>query len=78
MYMIVKDGVCSLVSCEYFDLVKLCKNLIIVIGVLVIKVVLEDKVVKGVEYVVNGKIEIVVVFNEVILSVGFIGLLYIL
>ena len=52
MHMTVKDGVRSSASREYLDPVKSRKNLTIVTGALVTKVVLEDKVAKGVEYVV--------------------------
>ena len=55
MHMTVKDGVRSSASREYLDPVKHRKNLTIVTGALVTKVALEDKVAKGVEYVVNGK-----------------------
>ena len=73
MHMTVKDGVRSSASREYLDPVKSRKNLTIVTGALVTKVVLEDKVAKGVEYVVNGKIETAAASNEVILSAGSIG-----
>ena len=73
MHMTVKDGVRSSASREYLDPVKSRKNLTIVTGALVTKVVLEDKVAKGVEYVVNGKIATAAASNEVILSAGSIG-----
>ncbi|MFT5178294.1 choline dehydrogenase [Alteromonas sp.] len=73
MHMTVKDGVRSSASREYLDPVKSRKNLTIVTGALVTKVVLEDKVAKGVEYVVNGKTETAAASNEVILSTGSIG-----
>ena len=73
MHMTVKDGVRSSTSREYLDPVKSRKNLTIVTGALVTKVVLEDKVAKGVEYVVNGKTETAATSNEVILSAGSIG-----
>ncbi|AMN12601.1 choline dehydrogenase [Alteromonas sp. DY56-G5] len=73
MHMTVKDGVRSSASREYLDPVKSRKNLTIVTGALVTKVVLEDKVAKGVEYVVNGKTETAATSNEVILSAGSIG-----
>lgn len=73
MHMTVKDGVRSSASREYLDPVKSRKNLTIVTGALVTKVVLEDKVAKGVEYVVNGKNETAATSNEVILSAGSIG-----
>ena len=73
MHMTVKDGVRSSASREYLDPVKHRKNLTIVTGALVTKVVLEDKVAKGVEYVVNGKTETARTSNEVILSAGSIG-----
>ena len=73
MHMTVKDGVRSSASREYLDPVKSRKNLTIVTGALVTKVVLEDKVAKGVEYVVNGKTEPAATSNEVILSAGSIG-----
>ncbi|MGB0566328.1 MAG: choline dehydrogenase [Alteromonas macleodii] len=73
MHMTVKDGVRSSASREYLDPVKSRKNLAIVTGALVTKVVLEDKVAKGVEYVVNGKTETAATSNEVILSAGSIG-----
>ncbi len=73
MHMTVKDGVRSSASREYLDPVKSRKNLTIVTGALVTKVVLEDKVAKGVEYVVNGKTETASTSNEVILSAGSIG-----
>ncbi|OJF68861.1 choline dehydrogenase [Alteromonas sp. V450] len=73
MHMTVKDGVRSSTSREYLDPVKSRKNLSIVTGALVTKVVLEDKVAKGVEYVVNGKTETASTSNEVILSAGSIG-----
>jgi choline dehydrogenase len=73
MHMTVKDGVRSSASREYLDPVKSRKNLTIVTGALVTKVVLEDKVAKGVEYVVNGKVETAAASNEVILSAGSIG-----
>ena len=73
MHMTVKDGVRSSASREYLDPVKHRKNLTIVTGALATKVVLEDKVAKGVEYVVNGKTETARTSNEVILSAGSIG-----
>ena len=73
MHMTVKDGVRSSASREYLDPVNSRKNLTIVTGALVTKVVLEDKVAKGVEYVVNGKVETAAASNEVILSAGSIG-----
>ena len=73
MHMTVKDGVRSSASREYLDPIKSRKNLTIVTGALVTKVVLEDKVAKGVEYVVNGKTETAATSNEVILSTGSIG-----
>ena len=73
MHMTVKDGVRSSASREYLDPVKSRKNLTIVTGALVTKVVLEDKVAKGVEYVVNGKTKTAAASNEVILSAGSIG-----
>lgn len=73
MHMTVKDGVRSSASREYLDPVKSRKNLTIVTGALVTKVVLEDKVAKGVEYVVNGKAETAAASHEVILSAGSIG-----
>lgn len=73
MHMTVKDGVRSSASREYLDPVKSRKNLTIVTGALVTKVVLEDKVAKGVEYVVNGRTETAAASNEVILSAGSIG-----
>ncbi|MHC6646259.1 choline dehydrogenase [Alteromonas sp. HB246098] len=73
MHMTVKDGVRSSASREYLDPVKSRKNLTIVTGALVTKVVLENKVAKGVEYVVNGKAETAATSNEVILSAGSIG-----
>ncbi|WP_334022172.1 choline dehydrogenase [Alteromonas sp. S015] len=73
MHMTVKDGVRSSASREYLDPVKSRKNLTIVTGALVTKVVLANKVAKGVEYVVNGKTETATTSNEVILSAGSIG-----
>ncbi len=73
MHMTVKDGVRSSASREYLDPVKSRKNLTIVTGALVTKVVLEDKVAKGVEYVVNGKTETAAASNEVVLSAGSVG-----
>jgi choline dehydrogenase len=73
MHMTVKDGVRSSASREYLDPVKSRKNLTIVTGALVTKVVLEDKVAKGVEYVVNGKTKTAAASSEVILSAGSIG-----
>jgi choline dehydrogenase len=73
MHMTVKDGVRSSASREYLDPIKSRKNLTIVTGALVTKVVLEDKVAKGVEYVVNGKALTAATSNEVILSAGSIG-----
>ena len=73
MHMTVKDGVRSSASREYLDPVKSRKNLTIVTGALVTKVVLENKAAKGVEYVVNGKAETANTSNEVILSAGSIG-----
>ena len=73
MHMTVKDGVRSSASREYLDPIKSRKNLTIVTGALVTKVVLEDKVAKGVEYVVNGKTETAAASHEVILSAGSIG-----
>ena len=73
MHMTVKDGVRSSASREYLDPVKSRKNLTIVTGALVTKVVLDNKVAKGVEYVVNGKTETANTSNEVILSAGSIG-----
>ncbi|NDW20469.1 choline dehydrogenase [Alteromonas hispanica] len=73
MHMTVKGGVRSSTSREYLDPVKSRKNLTIVTGALVTKVVLDNKVAKGVEYVVNGKTNTAVTNNEVILSAGSIG-----
>ena len=73
MHMTVKDGVRSSASREYLDPIKSRKNLTIVTGALVTKVVLEDKTAKGVEYVVNGKAETAAASHEVILSAGSIG-----
>ncbi|WP_394221247.1 choline dehydrogenase [Alteromonas gracilis] len=73
MHMTVKDGVRSSTSREYLDPVKSRKNLTIVTGALVTKVLLESKVAKGVEYVVNGKENTAQTTNEVILSAGSIG-----
>lgn len=73
MHMTVKGGVRSSTSREYLDPVKSRKNLTIVTGALVTKVVLANKVAKGVEYVVNGKTNTAVTNNEVILSAGSIG-----
>ena len=73
MHMTVKGGVRSSTSREYLDPVKSRKNLTIVTGALVTKVVLDNKVAKGVEYVVNGKTNTALANNEVILSAGSIG-----
>ena len=73
MHMTVKDGVRSSASREYLDPVKSRKNLTIVTGALVTKVVLKDKVAKGFKYVFNGKPETAATSNEVILSAGSIG-----
>ena len=73
MHMTVKDGVRSSASREYLDPIKSRKNLTIVTGALVTNVVLDNKVAKGVEYVVNGKTQTANTTNEVILSAGSIG-----
>ncbi|GFD90363.1 oxygen-dependent choline dehydrogenase [Tenacibaculum sp. KUL152] len=73
MHMTVKNGVRSSTSREYLDPVKSRKNLTVVTGALVTKVLLEDKTATGVEYQVKGKTHNAISSKEVILSAGSIG-----
>ena len=73
MHMTVKNGVRSSTSREYLDPVKSRKNLHIVTGALVTKVILDGKTATGVEYQVKGKNRQVHTNKEVILSAGSIG-----
>lgn len=73
MHMTVKNGVRSSTSREYLDPVKSRKNLTVVTGALVTKVLLEDKTATGVEYQVKGKTHNAKSSKEVILSAGSIG-----
>ncbi|MEC8232577.1 MAG: choline dehydrogenase [Pseudomonadota bacterium] len=73
MHMTVKNGVRSSTSREYLDPVKSRKNLTIVTGALVTRVLLEDKAATGVEYQVKGKTHNAKSSKEVILSAGSIG-----
>ena len=73
MHMTVKNGVRSSTSREYLDPVKSRKNLTVVTGALVTKVLLEDKIATGVEYQVKGKTHNAISSKEVILSAGSIG-----
>ncbi|MCB4434981.1 choline dehydrogenase [Alteromonas sp. McT4-15] len=73
MHMTVKNGVRSSTSREYLDPVKSRKNLTVVTGALVTKVLLEDKKATGVEYQVKGKTHNAKSSKEVILSAGSIG-----
>ncbi|WDT85068.1 choline dehydrogenase [Alteromonas sp. 009811495] len=73
MHMTVKNGVRSSTSREYLDPVKSRKNLTVVTGALVTKVLLEDKKATGVEYQVKGKTHNAISGKEVILSAGSIG-----
>lgn len=73
MHMTVKNGVRSSTSREYLDPVKSRKNLTVVTGALVTKVLLEDKAATGVEYQVKGKTHNAKSSKEVILSAGSIG-----
>lgn len=73
MHMTVKGGVRSSTSREYLDPIKFRTNLTIVTGALVTKVILDNKVAKGVEYRVKGETQIASCAEEVILSAGSIG-----
>lgn len=73
MHMTVKNGVRSSTSREYLDPVKSRKNLTVVTGALVTRVLLEDKTATGVEYQVKGKTHNAKSSKEVILSAGSIG-----
>ena len=73
MHMTVKNGVRSSTSREYLDPVKSRKNLTVVTGALVTKVLLEDKTATGVEYQVKGNTHNAISSKEVILSAGSIG-----
>jgi choline dehydrogenase len=73
MHMTVKNGVRSSTSREYLDPVKSRKNLTVVTGALVTRVLLEDKTAAGVEYQVKGKTHNAKSSKEVILSAGSIG-----
>lgn len=73
MHMTVKNGVRSSTSREYLDPVKSRKNLTVVTGALVTRVLLEDKAATGVEYQVKGKTHNAKSSKEVILSAGSIG-----
>lgn len=73
MHMTIKNGYRSSTSRAYLDPVKSRKNLTIVTGALVSKVVLEGKNATGVAYFKNGKTKFASATKEVILSAGPIG-----
>ena len=73
MHMTVGNGVRSSTSNAYIKPVKNRPNLTILSGVLVQRVLLKNKVARGVEYKVNGKTEKLNASKEVILCAGSIG-----
>ena len=73
MHMTVGNGVRSSTSNAYIKPAKNRPNLTILSGVLVQRVLLKNKVAKGVEYKVNGKTEKLNASKEVILCAGSIG-----
>ncbi|ESP90917.1 choline dehydrogenase [Pseudoalteromonas luteoviolacea] len=73
MHMTVKGGYRSSTSRAYLDPVKSRKNLTVVTGALVNKVLLEDKKVTGVRYTYKSQNVTVQASKEVILSAGPIG-----
>ena len=73
MHMTVGNGVRSSTSNAYIKPAKNRPNLTILSGVLVQRVLLKNKVARGVEYKVNGKIEKLNASKEVILCAGSIG-----
>ena len=73
MHMTVGNGVRSSTSNAYIKPAKNRPNLKILSGVLVQRVLLKNKVAKGVEYKVNGKTEKLNASKEVILCAGSIG-----
>ena len=73
MHMTVGNGVRSSTSNAYIKPAKNRPNLTILSGVLVQRVLLKNKVARGVEYKVNGKTEKLNATKEVILCAGSIG-----
>ena len=73
MHMTVGNGVRSSTSNAYIKPAKNRPNLTILSGVLVQRVLLKNKVARGVEYKVNGKTEKLNSSKEVILCAGSIG-----
>ena len=73
MHMTVGNGVRSSTSNAYIKPAKNRPNLTILSGVLVQRVLLKNKVARGVEYKVNGKTEKLNASKEVILCAGSIG-----
>ncbi len=73
MHMTVGNGVRSSTSNAYIKPAKNRSNLTILSGVLVQRVLLKNKVARGVEYKVNGKTEKLNASKEVILCAGSIG-----
>ena len=73
MHMTVGNGVRSSTSNAYIKPAKNRPNLTILSGVLVQRVLLKNKVARGVEYKVNGKTKKLNVSKEVILCAGSIG-----
>ena len=73
MHMTVGNGVRSSTSNAYIKPAKNRPNLTILSGVLVQRVLLKNKVARGVEYKVNGKTEKLNANKEVILCAGSIG-----
>ena len=73
MHMTVGNGVRSSTSNAYIKPAKNRSNLTILSGILVQRVLLKNKVARGVEYKVNGKTEKLNASKEVILCAGSIG-----
>ena len=73
MHMTVGNGVRSSTSNAYIKPAKNRPNLTILSGVLVQRVLLKNKIARGVEYKVNGKTEKLNASKEVILCAGSIG-----
>jgi len=73
MHMTVGNGVRSSTSNAYIKPAKNRPNLTILSGVLVQRVLLKNKVARGVEYKVNGKTKKLNASKEVILCAGSIG-----
>ncbi|AXE62242.1 choline dehydrogenase [Candidatus Thioglobus sp. NP1] len=73
MHMTVGNGVRSSTSNAYIKPAKNRSNLKILSGVLVQRVLLKNKVARGVEYKVNGKTQKLNASKEVILCAGSIG-----